>query len=251
MTVGKIEVVLPFHVEAGIEAGAEIETAPHGELVTRRVGLVTAGQVITISIDVVVEFGLQQAQVGIERKVVHCLPVHLQFQAVVITLGGVVDVVDEGFDLAIRATTLDDSSMIARRLCDLRLVVCATPELIEKHGKPTEPHHLSSLPCIADTNIKNWTNWPFIVDGKHRSVPVSGSVQVNNAAAARVAGLHGLGFVRSPFPLVEPDIEAGRLIPLLEEYELQTAALMAMYPHKRYLSPTVRALIDHLVLWFK
>ncbi|MCX5496852.1 LysR family transcriptional regulator [Kaistia dalseonensis] len=162
-----------------------------------------------------------------------------------------VDVVDEGFDVAIRISAMNDSSLIARRLESFRIMICATPDVIERYGMPAEPHDMAGKPCIIDTNVAYRGNWPFMLDGERISVPVKGRVEVNSPNAGRQAALAGLGFMIVPFLVVRDDIASGRLVPVLEAFEPPAVGIYAVYPHRRHLSGKVRAFIDFLVKWFE
>ncbi|MEP4563650.1 MAG: LysR family transcriptional regulator, partial [Nitratireductor sp.] len=129
-----------------------------------------------------------------------------------------VDLVEEGFDLAIRIARLENSSLIARRLAPFSVKVCAAPALIERRGAPRRPQDLAGLPCIIDTNGRWLSNWPFIGDdGETVTVPVSGPIEVNSPLAARAAALAGLGFAILPDFIAAPEIEAGRLMTLFDD----------------------------------
>jgi len=162
-----------------------------------------------------------------------------------------VDLVDEGFDVAIRITSLTDSSLIARRLSSFRILICASPEVIERYGRPEVPTDLVGKPCIIDTNVGYRVNWPFIVDGERVSVAIKGRVEVNSPNAGRLAALAGLGFAIVPYLVVREDVLDGRLVPVLEAYEPASVGIHAVYPHRRHLSGKVRAFIDFLVRWFE
>ncbi|PWK71681.1 LysR family transcriptional regulator [Aminobacter sp. AP02] len=163
-----------------------------------------------------------------------------------------VDLVEEGFDLAIRISRLENSSLIARRLAPFGVRVCGSPELIEKHGVPKRPADLSGLPCIIDTNGRYLSNWPFAADtGEAMTVSVSGPMEVNSPMAARAAAVAGLGFAMLPDFIAAPDIEAGRLVPVLDDRLPSGAGIFAVYPHRRYLPAKIRVFVDFLVQWFK
>ena len=161
-----------------------------------------------------------------------------------------VDLVDEGFDVAIRVTDLEDSSLIARKIAPFRIVVCATPQVIERYGIPTTPASLASRPCIVDTNYRHRQNWVFTIDGQRTSVSVKGPVEVNSASAGRDAALCSLGFLRTPQIFVSEDIRQGHLVTVLDDHEPNNRGIYAVYPHRRHLSGKVRAFVDHLVAWF-
>jgi DNA-binding transcriptional LysR family regulator len=161
-----------------------------------------------------------------------------------------VDLIDEGIDVALRISTLADSSLIARKIADMHVVVGAAPALIAEHGAPKHPEDLRHLPCIVDVNLQGQSNWRFTEDGKTISVPVSGPVRVNSPLAAMSAAKAGLGFVVLPSYLAEPSCATGELVPVLAEFLPTGQTLQAVYPHRRHLAGKVRALIDHLVDWF-
>ncbi|MCX2725287.1 LysR family transcriptional regulator [Roseibium salinum] len=161
-----------------------------------------------------------------------------------------VDLVEEGFDVAIRVSQLDDSSLIARKIAPFKTVLCASPSAIEKYGAPRTPADLASRPCIIDTNYRFKQNWMFNEEGQRLSVTVKGPLEVNSAAAAREAALRGLGFLRTPLFFVAEDIEKGDLVALLEGSENDSLGIYAVYPHRRHLSGKVRAFVDFLANWY-
>jgi DNA-binding transcriptional LysR family regulator len=162
-----------------------------------------------------------------------------------------VDLVEEGIDVALRISTMTDSSLIARKIADMRLQLVASPSLIKVHGLPKTPEDLRTLPCIVDVNLQTQANWRFIDNDKTISVHVTGPVRVNSPLAARDAALAGLGFASLPSYLSEQMVEDGRLVAVLDGYLPKGQTLQAVYPHRRHLAGKVRALIDHLVAWFE
>ena len=163
-----------------------------------------------------------------------------------------VDLVEEGFDLAIRITRLESSSLIARRLAPFSVQLCAAPELIAKYGAPRSPRDLAKVPCIIDTNGRWLSNWPFVGDdGELVTVSVSGPIEVNSPMAARAAAIAGLGFAILPDFIAASEIEAGRLVSLLDDRIPKGGGIFAVYPHRRYLPAKVRVFVDFLVDWFK
>jgi DNA-binding transcriptional LysR family regulator len=163
-----------------------------------------------------------------------------------------VDLVEEGFDMAIRITRMQDSSMIARRLCPFSIRFCASPDFLARHGTPKMPHDLSKLPCIIDTNGRWLSNWPFQKEsGEMVSVPVSGPIEANSPRVTLAAALAGLGVAPLPDFIAREDLEAGRLISVLDEFVPRNGGIFAVYPHRRYLPAKVRVLVDFLAKWFK
>lgn len=161
-----------------------------------------------------------------------------------------VDLVEEGFDLAVRVAHLEDSSLIARKIASFRTVVCATPQVLEKYGVPRTPSDLAARPCIIDTNYRYKHNWAFQSEGERISVNVKGPLEVNSATASREAALVHLGFLRTPYFFVSRDLEEGRLVPVLLDYEEPLRGIYAVYPHRRHLTSKVRTFVDFLVDWY-
>ncbi|MBH0239538.1 LysR family transcriptional regulator [Methylobrevis albus] len=162
-----------------------------------------------------------------------------------------VDLVDEGFDCAVRVTELQDSSLIARRLADYRFVIVGRPDMMAATGWPTRPSDLSELPCVIDSNLRNRFNWRFMVDGERQTVQVSGRIEVNSPEAVRMAVLAGLGYGAVPQVMVRGDIAAGRLNVVLENFATPPPGIYVVYPHRRHLSAKIRAFVDFLAEWFQ
>jgi DNA-binding transcriptional LysR family regulator len=163
-----------------------------------------------------------------------------------------VDLVEEGFDLAIRITRLEDSSMIARRLSPFSLNICASPALIARTGMPEKPQDLTKMPCIVDTNGRWLSNWPFMRDnGEMFSVPVSGPLEVNSPLTTRAAAIAGLGFATLPDFIARPALESGELVSVLDEWVPRGGGIFAVYPHRRYLPVKIRLFVDYLAQWFR
>ncbi|MFN3133895.1 LysR family transcriptional regulator [Roseibium sp.] len=161
-----------------------------------------------------------------------------------------VDLVEEGFDIAVRVTQLEDSSLIARKIAPFRTVICASPDLLAKVGVPNTPADLADRPCIIDTNYRYKQNWAFGSQGERQMVTVKGPVEVNSAEAVCEAALQGLGFIRMPLFFVSEYINEGRLKIVLAEHEEPMRGIYAVYPHRRHLTVKVRALVDFLVSWY-
>jgi len=158
-----------------------------------------------------------------------------------------VDVIEEGFDVSVRITDLPDSSLVARRLGPCRHAIVAAQSYLEKHGTPQAPEDLQDHNIVSYQYQESATNWHFLTpDKKQVTVPVSGSVQMNNSLALREAVLSGIGIMRSPTFLVGKDIETGRLVPLLKNCQTLEVSIYVVYPQRRHLSPKVRAFVDFM-----
>lgn len=162
-----------------------------------------------------------------------------------------VDVVEEGFDLAIRISTLKDSTLVARRLAPSRHVLCASRAYLERHGLPRTPEELSTHNCMLYTYVSQPNTWRFTApDGNEIGVNVRGNLRHNNGLVEREAGLQGLGIMKSPTFYVGELIREGRLQAVLTDYKIAETSVYAVYPGRKYLSPKVRASIEFLAQRF-
>jgi DNA-binding transcriptional LysR family regulator len=158
-----------------------------------------------------------------------------------------VDLVDEGFDVAVRIGRLADSSLVARKLAPVRRLVCASPSYLKARGIPASPDDLKDHDCLCYGNMALSDEWRFTaLDGKPWLVEVRGRLRTNNGDALRAAALKGLGLANLPTFIVGGDLQSGTLVPVLGDYTPQDSALHAVYPHSRHLSPKVRAFVDFL-----
>ncbi|SSC67109.1 LysR family transcriptional regulator [Ciceribacter selenitireducens] len=163
-----------------------------------------------------------------------------------------VDLVEEGFDLAIRITKLDDSALIAKKLSDFRVYACATPAFVEKHGPLGHPQELSRVAFLVDTNSRSHNTVRFVdPQGGAISVAVSGPIEVNSPLATLRAARAGLGVAMIPDFIARPYIETGELVSLFDDYLPKDRGIYAVYPHRRYLPAKVRAFVDYLHAWFR
>jgi DNA-binding transcriptional LysR family regulator len=154
-----------------------------------------------------------------------------------------IDLVDEGYDLAIRLGKLNDSTLMAKKLAKRTNFVCAAPSYLEKHGTPYTLSELNQHNCLLGTR----DYWRFNEGKKDKNIRVSGSVRVNSGYGLVDAALKGLGIVQLPDYYVNEYIEQGRLITLLDHYREPDEGIWAVYPHNRQLSAKIRLLVDYLV----
>ncbi|MBF0185230.1 MAG: LysR family transcriptional regulator [Magnetococcales bacterium] len=162
-----------------------------------------------------------------------------------------VDLIEEGFDMAVRIGQLADPSLIARRLAPIRLVLCAAPHYLQQHGQPSHVDQLRHHSCLVYALTRTVaTQWqPF--DPEYFANHPLNRLRVNNGDTIRIAALQGLGLAILPSFLIAEDLQAGHLIALLPEHPLPETALHAVYPQQKHLSLKVRACIDLLADRFK
>nr|WP_292883439.1 LysR family transcriptional regulator [Nisaea sp.] len=152
--------------------------------------------------------------------------------------------IDEGIDLSIRIGKLQDSTLIARRLGETRLIACATPSYLESHSIPEHPRDLAQHRCIFDTNRRTPGQWNFRDGTETVSVTVNHRVRVNGASAVRQLILSGEGIGIVPSYIIDEDIRRGDLVPVLEAFEGERLPISALYLANRHLSRKVRAFIE-------
>lgn len=161
-----------------------------------------------------------------------------------------VNIVDEGFDVAIRIGKLSDSSLIARRLSDIRVVTAASDDYLHQYGTPLSCQQLADHHCIIDTNFRDPNNWTFSVGGEPISQPVRGRLHFSSAEASLTAAKSGLGIALLPTFIAAPALRSGTIRTVLAAHEVPPLGLYAVYPPARHLAHKVRALIDFLVSHF-
>lgn len=160
----------------------------------------------------------------------------------------IVNMIEEGFDLALRVGDLEDSSLIGRRLAANRRVLAAAPGYLAARGVPQVPQELAEHNCLVYTYRAQRYDWHLVDDaGRESLVPVAGNLETNNPMMLRAAALAGLGVVLLPLWIIGPDLKAGRLKQLLPAYHWPDSAIHVVYPPGRHLSARVRSFVDFLV----
>jgi DNA-binding transcriptional LysR family regulator len=160
-----------------------------------------------------------------------------------------VDIIGEGYDMAVRVAALADSTLIARPLAPVPMLVCCSPDYLARRGAPASPDELKRHDCILSSQSRS-PLWFFSEEGKLRALPVSGRIRLNNGELARDAAIAGLGIVRLPRFIVAAALDSGALVSLLQDYEAPVSSVYAVYPQHRQASLIIRALTDFLVASF-
>jgi DNA-binding transcriptional LysR family regulator len=158
-----------------------------------------------------------------------------------------VDLIEDNFDLALRIGRLSDSSLIARRLFDVRAVVCASPNYLNLHGTPQSPDDLRDHQCLVYSNLADPNKWGFEDrDGNKGTVKVSRVMTASSGDFLANAAAHGMGVVIQPTFIASQAIRSGKLVAVLTDYSWPISPAYAVYPPTRHLSYKVRAFIDFL-----
>lgn len=163
----------------------------------------------------------------------------------------VVDLVDEGHDLAVRIARLQPSSLVSRQLSSTRLVLCASPEYLRRHGTPVHPSELAQHAVIAYTLLSMGDHWEFEGPQGPVGVTVSPQMRTNSGDTCCAAALQHRGLVLQPTFLVGPHLASGALLEVLPQYRSIELGVFAVYPSRKHLTPKVRVLIDFLVGAFR
>lgn len=162
-----------------------------------------------------------------------------------------IDLMQEGYDLAIRIAKLPDSSLIARRLTSIRHLLCASPAYLKMHGTPSQPDDLRHHVSLAYSNLANPGLWHYQTpDGKAGSVQVPVKLQANNGDFLCRAALAGHGLILHPDFYLREALQSGKLVTLLNDHVWPELNAYAVYPPTRHLSSRVRAFVDFLALGF-
>jgi DNA-binding transcriptional LysR family regulator len=162
-----------------------------------------------------------------------------------------VDLVEEGFDVAVRIGRLQDSNLIARKIAPCRQVLCASPAYLAQRGEPERPEDLLEHSCILYSLLSAPREWRLVgPDGEQHTVPINGAIQSNNGLVNRAAALAGGGIVLLPTFYLGEQLRSGALKPVLCKFKPQELAVYAVYPERRNLMPKVRAFVDFLATTF-
>lgn len=175
---------------------------------------------------------------------------HPQVRLDVTLADRVVDLIEEGYDLAIRIATLPSSTLISKKLASTRIVLCASPQYLEACGVPRHPGELTDHAVIAYSYWSNGDTWRFDGPDGHVDVTTKPWMHANNGDTCRAAALAHQGVVLQPTFMVGEDLAAGRLVELMPEFRSIELGIYAVYPTRKYVAPKVRALIDFLVQKF-
>jgi DNA-binding transcriptional LysR family regulator len=197
---------------------------------------------------------------------VHCHPAMARFIAPVVvaclrdnpavsvdlrTGDQMVDLLEDGFDLAIRTSMPPDSSFIVRRLASWRHVLCCAPSYLKNHHAPRNPADLAEHNCIRYAFYQFGDEWRFIDPaGQPVAVRVDGNLITASVDVLHEAAVAGEGVLLTPPFMIHKELEAGDLVPLLSDYQTVDVSIAAIYPHRRHLAPKVRLFIDALVTLF-
>ena len=164
-----------------------------------------------------------------------------------------VNLIEDNFDVAVRMGRLQDSSLRSRKLCDLQRVVVAAPQYVAAHGKPVTPQGLSRHACLTWESPREHLNqWPFMLNGQIEKVAVHGNFRSTDGTTLFQLCVAGVGIMRLAEHLALPAIRAGKLVPLLAEYQAKDdTAIHAVYLPERQVVPRIRAFIDYFVDTFR
>jgi DNA-binding transcriptional LysR family regulator len=227
--------------ERCVQVLADLEEA---EQEASRAAVVPRG---TIKLTSAVNFGVRH----LAPAIADFLAAHGEVRLDVSLSDRTVDLVEEGFDLGIRIGATGSEHLVARKLGETRLVPCASPGYLAKRGAPRSPADLEHHDCLTYDYLAPKNVWRFrdSAGGEH-AVRVSGSLHSNNGDLLAEAAARGAGIVFEPAFIVGPDVRAGRLVPLLQEYVPAASPIYAVYPSRKHLSAKVRLFVDFLVARF-
>ncbi len=163
----------------------------------------------------------------------------------------IVDLVDEGFDLAIRVGTPGGQQLIARQIGETRLIACASPQYLAKHGTPRAPADLKRHNCLIYEHLSPRDTWVFRDRrGHEHAVRVAGNLRATHGDLLTAAAAQGLGIALEPDFIAQSELESGRLVAVLDRYTARQSSIYAVYPSRRHLSANVRVFVEFLIQRF-
>ncbi len=158
-----------------------------------------------------------------------------------------VDLVDKGFDLAVRIGEAGNSNLVARKIGEMRLICCASPAYLKQRGIPHHPADLAAHNCLVYAYLSSKNHWVFQDKSGHLiDVPIKGSVEANNGEMLIAVAEQGIGIVLEPDFSARIALKAGSLVPILSDYQPRPTTIYAVYPSRRHLSAKVRTFVDFL-----
>lgn len=224
------------YFEHGVKIATEMELA---ESIATNLQSIPQG---TLKITAASDFGNK----FLGKIVCDYLKINPRVKAEIVLTDRVVDLVAEGFDLAIRMGELSDSSLVAKKIGSLNMQLYASPAFVKQYGEPTVPADLSKFECIRFTGDEDSDEWMLKSQKGEKSVKVSGRVSTNDMALLRSFVLAGEGIAFMPHFLCADDVKSGKLKILMKDWALSYGAISVVYPGQRFLLPKVRAFVDHL-----
>lgn len=164
----------------------------------------------------------------------------------------IVNLVEEKYDLAIRISELRDAGLIIRKLADNTRVICATPQYIQEHGAPMTPHELRNHKCLLlRFPGSQQYQWKLTApDGEVFNLPIKGPLDSNRTVILKKWALEGLGLTMQNKIDVSQELEAGMLVPVLTDHEIDSHGIFAVYPKRRHMPPRLRSTIDFVAKHF-
>lgn len=162
-----------------------------------------------------------------------------------------VDLVEEGIDLAIVTMPVPNSNLVMRRVGTFKLLVCGSPDYFAQHGFPREPGDLVNHNCLRYTFSPWGSDWRFKSPDGERTIQVTGNMETNSVNALRLTAALGQGLIWVPDFLARNDIKSGKLVPVLTEFSCLGLSINAVYPHRQHLATNVRSFLDLISQQFR
>jgi DNA-binding transcriptional LysR family regulator len=202
--------------------------------------------------------GLLKVNVPVSFGLIHLAPLWGEFMqrhpkvTLEVTLTDrLVDLVDEGYDLAVRIARLPSSSLISRKLTSTRMVLCASPRYLQAHGTPKHPQEIAQQAVMAYTLLATGEHWEFQGPEGPVTVKVTPRLRTNSGETCCAAALQHQGIVLQPSFLVAEHLKSGALVELMPQYKAGELGIFAVYPTRKHVTPKVRVLIEFLLEAFK
>jgi DNA-binding transcriptional LysR family regulator len=208
---------------------------------------------VEISTRSVTVSGLLKVSVPVSFGIRHMAPLwpdflgqHPQLHLDVQLADRVIDLVDEGFDVAIRIARLEDSSLISRQIAATRLVLCAAPSYLKRRGTPEHPSQLATHDVVGYSLLATGDHWQLDGPNGTESVKIRPRFWSNNGDSCIAACVQGAGIQLQPTFLIDEELRNGQLVEILPKYRATTLGIYAVYPTRKFVLPKVRTLVEFL-----
>ena len=186
-------------------------------------------------------------QLGLQHQLAAFMRQYLDVSISWVLVNRYVNLIEEGFDLAVRVGDLEDSGFIARKYGLLEVDFVASPDYLKTHGEPKHPKDLSEHQCLIDSSIRQPGRFSYMENNKQRQVSVKGALDVNQGRILADFAAGGLGIAQLPDFLIKNYIDSGQLVPVLQAYRLPPRDISLVYPAAKLTNPALRALIDFIL----
>ncbi|MGF1681820.1 LysR substrate-binding domain-containing protein [Photobacterium minamisatsumaniensis] len=186
-------------------------------------------------------------RLGVQKQISEFLNQHPDVTLSWLLVNRYVNLVEEGVDIAVRVGELADSSLVARKIDRMEILFVASPALIQQHGLPSDPKDFMTLPCIADSSNRQPGKWKYLDNRKEHQISINTVLEVNQGDLVAEFATLGHGFAQLPRFIVQPYLDSGQLVTVLNDFCLEALPVSLVYPANRLANPVIKAFTQHVI----